>query len=100
MLENERRGRQRIEQVGEFHNQRRPRAGQFHEPELGFDRQAERALRADKQPGEIKVGAGAISVVSGHKRIEVVSAHAAHDFRVSARPISSACLVARCLVTR
>ncbi len=49
MRQDARRGRERIEQVRELHDQQRFRPGQFDEPQLCFEDDAERAFGADEE---------------------------------------------------
>ena len=76
-----RRGGERIEQVGELDDHHSLGPGQLDQAERGFDDQAERALRADEEMGEVEPCAGS---PAGNEGVEVVSADTTHDFRIAA----------------
>lgn len=70
---------QRVEQVGELHDEQRLRPRQLHQPQFRLQHDAERAFRADEQLRQVERGAG-----PRHEGVKVVAAHAAQDFRITA----------------
>ena len=78
VLEEGRRGAERVEQIVELDRQYRRGGRQRDEVHPGLDHQAERAFRADDQVGEVERACGV------GKRVEVVAADPSEDLGIAA----------------
>ncbi len=89
VLQDERRCRQGVEQVGKLDDQRGPGAGQIDQLQLGLDRQPESPFRADEQARQVECAS--TLPAAGNEVIKVVSAHPPEDLGKSAVDLIGVC---------